>query len=152
MKIRAAFSMIELIFIILIIGILTSIALPKLSATRMDAKLSIKAHNISVAAREIAIYALSHGETTTDFLQMSSTIAVLINSDEATIQPSGVPTLNIKVEDIPDCIIIKIENQSMPTEILRLTYGTLTSENCDVLRSFIDSSDYPMPLRGNLIR
>jgi len=37
---RNAFSMVELIFVIVIIGILAAVAVPKLSATRDDAKVS----------------------------------------------------------------------------------------------------------------
>lgn len=37
---RNAFSMIELVFVIVILGILASVAIPKLSATRTDAQIS----------------------------------------------------------------------------------------------------------------
>ena len=37
---RDAFSMIELVFVIVILGILASVALPRLSATRTDAQIS----------------------------------------------------------------------------------------------------------------
>ncbi len=37
MKIRAGFTMIELVFVIVVIGILASIAIPKFAATRDDA-------------------------------------------------------------------------------------------------------------------
>ena len=38
---KKAFTMVELIFVVVIIGILASIAVPKLSATRDDAALSV---------------------------------------------------------------------------------------------------------------
>lgn len=37
---KNAFSMIELVFVIVVLGILASVAIPKLSATRTDAKIS----------------------------------------------------------------------------------------------------------------
>ena len=44
---KRAFTMIELIFIIVIIGILAVIAIPKLSATKDDAKVAVELNNIS---------------------------------------------------------------------------------------------------------
>lgn len=44
---RSAFTMIELIFVIVIIGVLASISIPRLSATRDDAKTSVILTNLS---------------------------------------------------------------------------------------------------------
>jgi len=51
---RKAFTMIELIFVIVIIGILTVIAIPKLNATRDDAKNVTELNNIANCIHDIA--------------------------------------------------------------------------------------------------
>ena len=56
---KNAFTMVELIFIILIIGILAVVLIPKLAATKDDAKISRKAHNIMTTAFEISTYAVA---------------------------------------------------------------------------------------------
>jgi general secretion pathway protein G len=49
-----AFTMIELIFVIVIIGILSAVAIPKLTATRDDAKSSALAANIRLCIADAA--------------------------------------------------------------------------------------------------
>lgn len=58
---KKAFTMIELIFIIVILGILAAIAIPKLAATRDDAELSKAATNLSTAVQDLAAFYTSQG-------------------------------------------------------------------------------------------
>jgi len=146
---RKAFTMVELIFVIIIISILASIAVPKFSATRMDAKLSAKAQNIMIAANEIVSYTVLRGKSEPNLSLMSSSIKSMLNRDEATTPADY--TLNVKVEEINDCIILKILTPGLNTETLVLSYGLTTSPNCEQLRSLIDSESYPILLRGQSV-
>jgi prepilin-type N-terminal cleavage/methylation domain-containing protein len=148
-KTRKAFTMIELIFVILITSILAAIAIPKLAATGMDAKLSTKAQNIMIAANEIASYAVSNGHTEANLTDMSNSIKSMISRDEAV--DTGSYQVDVKVEESNNCIIIKIDNPGIGTETLIIDYGGDTNSYCDQLRSLIDNEAFPIPLHGTLI-
>lgn len=59
---RKAFSMIELVFVILIIGIIAAIAVPRLNATRQDAEYVAIITNLEATIEEIKAYHAKGGE------------------------------------------------------------------------------------------
>jgi len=50
---RSAFTMIEIMFVIVILGILSTIAIPKLMATRDDAKTSVELQNLATCINDV---------------------------------------------------------------------------------------------------
>ena len=63
---KKAFTMIELILIIVVIGILAAIAIPRISATRDDAVLVKTMAEIRTATEEINAYYISQGKLALD--------------------------------------------------------------------------------------
>ena len=59
---RAGFTMIELIFVIVILGILAAVAIPKLSATRDDAKYSKAASDLATLVSDMGSFYTAKGD------------------------------------------------------------------------------------------
>jgi len=59
---RSGFTMIELVFVIVILGILASVAIPKLAATRDDAKVAKAASEVSTLIGDLSSYYTSQGK------------------------------------------------------------------------------------------
>jgi len=62
---RAAFTMIELIFVIVLIGILAAVAVPKLAITREDAKAVVCMDSIGQFTQDLTTYYTANGKLTT---------------------------------------------------------------------------------------
>ncbi|WP_434580992.1 type II secretion system GspH family protein [Sulfurimonas sp. NW15] len=147
---HSAFTMIELVFVIVILGILAAVAIPKLSATRGDAEVSKMAMSIMTGASEIASYAMSKAKTENNLSVMSNAIASLESSGEANVSIADKKAV-FKVGSVNDCATIQI--QTGPNDDnLTLSFGNAGSDTlCTALQSAIDATQYPMKLRGTSV-
>ncbi|MDD0846618.1 prepilin-type N-terminal cleavage/methylation domain-containing protein [Campylobacter sp. 50012-21] len=59
---KKGFTMIELIFVIVILGILASVAIPRLAATRTDAEIATTVSNIRTLISDLSSYYVVKGE------------------------------------------------------------------------------------------
>ena len=81
---KKGFTMIELIFVIVILGVLASVAIPRLAATRDDAEVAKAATNLATAVSDITAYYTAKGSftsgsngtgtTITDFTKMTNAL------------------------------------------------------------------------------
>jgi len=148
MRFSRAFTMIELIFVIVILGILATVAIPKLAATRDDAEVSKVAQNVMTGAAEIASYAVSNGKTVNDLTLMSNAMSSLSNSGDANLSNKKAV---ISMGSVHDCLTLEIVS-STTDDNLTVTYGIAGSDSkCLSLQSAVDANKYPMKLRGQSV-
>ena len=144
-----AFTMIELIFVIVILGILATVAIPKLAATRTDADVSRIAQNIMTGALEIASYAVSNGNIDNNLTVMSNGMASLLGSGNAVLSTKKAV---VKMGTINDCITIEIITGANDDN-LTISLGNAGGDNkCIALQSVIDAAKYSMTLRGKSVQ
>ena len=97
---RAGFTMIELIFVIVILGILAAVAIPKLAATRTDAEVSKAASDLATVITDMGSYYTAQGafanlSVMTNVIDFDSTAKGATATDVAKFQVGGVDCVSL---------------------------------------------------------
>ena len=115
---KKGFTMIELIFVIVILGILASVAIPRLAATRTDAEVAATVANLRTLLNDVASYYAVKGTFGTDNTGKSSTIKwneitnvpIKPKDDSKGVYGDGI----LKVGD-QDCILVALRDRTATT-------------------------------------
>ena len=110
---KKAFTIVELVFVIVIIGILSAVALPRLMATRDDAKIAVSLSNIGTIMNELTIYYSVNAHFEENLSKMVSVRDVNYTVGWDTATQSGTMTYYTpkNMSGVEPCMNIYIQNQ-----------------------------------------
>ena len=135
--------MIELIFVIVILGILASVAIPRLAATRTDAEIAATVANLRTLLNDVASYYAVKGEFGTTVKWRDITNVPLKNADTQAVNGNGYLTVGGE-----RCIEVSINNKTdvLPAYIKFTKYPTNKTKGvckevleADAVKAFVDS-------------
>ena len=149
---KKGFTMIELIFVIVIIGILAAVAIPKLAATRTDAKISKTVANLRTLIEDSKNYYTANGADTvanpttawgavpwmrvTDALPIAVSKNAASNTVVALDGETGTPCFTIT----PDTTrTVTRNNVEVPVTVLTITSENVGDQVCAAAQAQADA-------------
>ncbi|WP_172230430.1 type II secretion system protein [Campylobacter canadensis] len=106
---KKGFTMIELIFVIVILGILAAVAIPKINATRDDAEKVKSAQNIVTLIGDLGSYYTAQGEFATKTGGTDIDFAKMTN---VAFSSTAKDTAKLKIGKDDNCLTIKVDSAS----------------------------------------
>jgi len=155
---KSGFTLLELIFVIVIIGILAVIATPKLSSTSADAKISKLVYNIQTAKTEIASSIFAKGripKTVDELRKVSNTVIELDRSGDIILDENlsekkvYIHFINKYISNKEKCKSIILNYSNSSNIELSIQKMGESSSICRGLNSIIQ--DINMTIAGNRI-
>ncbi|EPO3812119.1 type II secretion system protein [Campylobacter jejuni] len=105
---RKAFTILELVFVIVILGILAAIALPKMSSSKDEAEVSKSLNNIKTLINDISIYTLKNDHLSS--IKTMSNVSGVENVDLGNF--NGTKEVNFRVGDDKECLKLVFINKA----------------------------------------
>ena len=137
---RSGFTMIELIFVIVILGILAAVAIPKLAATRDDAKIAKAATEVSTAIQDFGAYYTAQGQFGT--VDQMTNVVLAGNTDSLNVlNPNSTTDVTYQVSTASgteDCITLTLTGDGNVTA----TNSTPTGSSvCQGMKNALTAND-----------
>ena len=154
---KKGFTMIELIFVIVILGILASVAIPRLAATRTDAEISATVANLRTLLNDVASYYAVKGDFTgAKWKDITNVTLQLSQNNPITADTPATQDAHLAA-DGKNCIVIRLENRNgnTPAHIFFRKDGNKNQGLCkeiieaDAVRAFIEATGVDVTGRGS---